>query len=413
MNGTRYRNYLLGVLLTILTFNQTDGLMLGLLLQDIKADLHLTDTQLGLLSGFAFAFFYSVMGIPIARWADRGNRVTIISLTAAVWSFMVALCGTATSFGQLLLIRFGVAIGEAGCMPAAQSLIADHFVREERPRAMGIYLMGTSLSTVLGYFLAGWLNQMYGWRMTFILLGLPGLALAALARFTLKEPRHRDPPSEESRPRLRDVWRSLWANLTFRHLLLCFSVTYFFAFGIQQWQPAFLMRSYGLNTGELGTWLALLYGAGGLLGTYLGGALASSRAANNERLQLRVMALAYCVFALLWMVIYLTSSRSLTFALMGLGAVGIATTSGPLFATLQTFVPAPMRATAIAIVFLFANLIGMGLGPLAAGVLSDGLRPALGEESLRYSLLALCPGYFWGGWHLWRASRTIVPDPVT
>src|SRR5580704_16172504 len=168
-----YKKYLLGVLLVILAFNSVDGLALGLVLQDIKVDLSLTDSQLGLLSGIAFALFYSVMGIPIARWADRGNRVTIISLTAAVWSVMVALCGMAASFTQLLLIRVGVAIGEAGCIPPAHSLIADYFGRAERPKAVAIYMLAGSLTTLIGYFVAGWLSEFYGWRAMFILLGLP------------------------------------------------------------------------------------------------------------------------------------------------------------------------------------------------------------------------------------------------
>ena len=162
MRATVYRNYLLTVLLVILAFNYVDRVALGLLLQDIKVDLDLSDTQLGFLSGIAFALFYSVMGIPIARWADRGNRVMIITVTTALWSVAVALCGLAGSFLQLLLIRIGVAVGEAGCIPPAHSLIADYFTRAERPRAVARYMLGGPLSFVIGYFLAGWLNQLCG-----------------------------------------------------------------------------------------------------------------------------------------------------------------------------------------------------------------------------------------------------------
>src|SRR6202046_5577488 len=171
MQPMTYRRYLLAVLLVIQAFNGVDGLALGLVLQNIKVDLHLSDTQLGFLSGIAFALFYSVMGIPIARWADRGNRVTIISVTATAWSVMVALCGMAASFAQLLLIRVGVAIGEAGCIPPAHSLIADYFGRAERPKAVSVYMLAGSLSTLIGYFVAGWLSEFYGWRTMFILLG--------------------------------------------------------------------------------------------------------------------------------------------------------------------------------------------------------------------------------------------------
>jgi MFS family permease len=184
----------------------------------------------------------------------------------------------------------------------------------------------------------------------------------------------------------------------------------FFGNGILQWQPAFFIRSYGLSTGELGTWFAILYGLGGMAGGYLGGALASRLAANNEQLQLAGIALSYCVFALLETSVYLTSSLHAALVLTGLAAVGAATITAPLFATVQTLVPEHMRALSIAIIYLFANLIGMGLGPLLAGVLSDALRPAFGEESLRYALLALCPGYLWSAWHLWCASRFVMAD---
>jgi MFS transporter, Spinster family, sphingosine-1-phosphate transporter len=411
-----YRNYLLLTLLVVLAFNYVDRLALGLMLQDIKVDLQLSDTQLGLLSGIAFALFYSVMGVPIARWADRGNRVVIITITTALWSAAVMLCGFAGSFLQLLLVRVGVAIGEAGCVPPAHSLIADYFSRAERPRAVAIYMLGGPLSAVFGYFLAGWLNQFYGWRTTFMLLGLPGLALAVLAWSTLREPRHdvwvKRPSTHGSvdQPSLHEVYTTLRGNRTFRHLLLGYSVIFFFSFGIGKWLPAFFVRSFQMSTGELGTWFAVIWGGGGLLGTYLGGAWASRYAANNERLQLKAMALAYGVFGILSACIYLATNLYVALGLMGLAAVGVTTANGPLFATIQTLVPSRMRALSIAMIYLFANLIGMGCGPLAAGMLSDALQPALGQESLRYALLLLAPGYFWGAWHLWRASSTVGRD---
>jgi len=411
-----YRRYLLAVLLVIQAFNGVDGLALGLVLQNIKADLHLSDTQLGFLSGIAFALFYSVMGIPIARWADRGNRVTIISVTATVWSVMVALCGTATSFAQLLLIRVGVAIGEAGCIPPAHSLIADYFGRTERPRAVAIYMLAGSLSTLIGYFVAGWLSELYGWRTMFILLGLPGILPAALAWLTLREPRREKgmTPAATSGiitpPSLHEVFTTLWRNRTFRSLLLCLCVMSFFVSGILQWQPAFFVRSFGLKTGELGTWFALIYGIASFVGTYWGGELASRRAARNERLQLRTMAIVIASIGFVSALMYLSSNRNIAFALLGLGVLGGCAANGPLFAIIQTLVPDRTRALSIAAIYLFTNLIGAGLGPLAAGTLSDALHPLVGEESLRYALLSLCPGYLWSGWYLWRAARTVMGD---
>jgi predicted MFS family arabinose efflux permease len=417
MNDARYRGYLLALLLVILALNYVDRLAVGLLLQDIKVDLGLTDTQLGLLTGIAFAFFYSVMGIPIARWADRGDRVTIISITTALWSAAVVLCGLAGNFLQLLLIRIGAAVGEAGCLPAANSLLADHFSRAERPRALGIYMLGAPLSAVLGYFVAGWFNEFYGWRTTIMILGVPGLAIALLVRFSLRDPRRAmstlrelDSPVATVQPGLKEVGLTLWANHTFRNLLLCFSVLSFFSTGMGQWQPAFFVRSYAMQTGELGTWFMVISGGGGLLGTYWGGTLASRFAANNERLQLKALAIVLPAIGALWACIYLTTNRYLGFGLMGIAGIGATAVSGPLLATIQTVVPPRLRAVAVATMFLFANLIGMGLGPLCVGALSDALRAPFGDESLRYALLAMCPGFLWSGWYLWKASTTVNGD---
>jgi MFS family permease len=213
-----------------------------------------------------------------------------------------------------------------------------------------------------------------------------------------------------AQPSLKEVCLTLWANVTFRHLLCCFAVLSFFSYGIGQWQPAFFIRSYGLKTGELGTWFAAIYGLGGMLGTFLGGELAVRYASHNERLQLTAIGVVVACFGLLSIFIYLSSNLYLVFGLLGLAAVGVGTVVGPLFATIQTLVPQRMRAMSIAFIYLFANLVGMGLGPLAAGALSDSLRPLFGEESLRYALLVLCLGYFWGGWHSWRGSRTVTRD---
>ena len=419
MKESAYKNYLLNVLLVVLAFNFVDRLAMGLILQDVKADLHLTDTQLGLLTGVAFALFYSVAGIPIARLADRGNRILIIATTLALWSVMVGLCGAAMSFTQLLLIRIGVGVGEAGCVPPANSLIAEHFTRAERPRAMARFLMGGPLACVLGYFVAGWLNELYGWRTTFVLLGLPGVALALLVKFTLREPRlaRPSPPSAAdstshlgAQPSLRVVLTTLGRNRTFLHLLLSYCVFLFFSYGVANWQPAYFVRSFGLKTGEIGIWLAVIWGGGGSLGTYLGGELASRWAAGRERRQLLGMAVIYLIAGLAAVGIYIAPNYHVAFAMLLLVAVGVCMTSGPMFAIIQTLVPESMRAMSVAVVYMAANLIGMGLGPLIVGALSDAFGPWAHDESLRYALLVTVPGYWWCGWHLWRGSRTVDRD---
>jgi MFS transporter, Spinster family, sphingosine-1-phosphate transporter len=434
MQEAAYRRYMLVVLAILLAFNSAERSALGVVLQDLKVDLSLSDTQLGFLTGMAFALFYSVMGIPIARWADRSDRARIISITAALCGSAVALSGLSANYVQLLLIRVGVAVGEAGGMPSALSLIADYFSRAERPRAMSIYLQGGALSLLIGYFAAGWIDQFYGWRLTFVALGSPCLAVAVVAGLTLKEPRRTDTLTRASAgelPTPRLVWRgspaatistpsgqptlgavfsTLWGKRTFRELLTFISLMSLFNFGIAQWLPAFLMRSYRLRTGELGTWTAAIGGLGLILGTYLGGAWASRRAAGNERLQLRVMAASIGIVGVLAFLMLFAPNRYWAFGFMGLwNAVGTAI-CGPMYALIQTLAPERMRATATTLVLLCTNLIGAGLGPLVAGGLSDLLRLWAGQESLRYALLALCPGYVWAAVHLWRAGATVNFD---
>jgi MFS family permease len=409
-----YQTYLLGVLMLMFAFSTVDRLALGLVLQDIKTDLALSDTQLGMLTGIAFALFYAAMGIPLARWADRGNRVTIISVTTLLWCMALALSGLAGSFLQLLLIRIGVAVGEAGCTPTAHSLIADYFPRAERPRALARYMLGAPLSAVIGFLVAGWLNELVGWRVMFAILAVPGLALAALAALTLREPRCIARSEEKAisvpQPALKEVFATLWAITSFRHLLACFAVVAFFASGISKWMPAFFVRTHGLTTGELGTWLAAIYGLGSLIGIYWGGELASRYATSNERLQLKVIAAVYVVCGILYACVYLSPNSSLAFALLGLLTVVGGAANGPVFAAIQTLVPDRMRAQAVALIYLSANLVGLGLGPLAVGALSDALRASLNDESLRYALVALCPGYLWAAWHMWRGSLSVAHD---
>lgn len=413
------------LLMVIFAVNFLDRMALGMTLQNIKADLGLSDTQLGLLTGFASAFFFAVAGIPIARWADRGDRVMIIGLMIILQCIAVALFGLAGSFLQLVLLRVVVSAGEAGCVPPAQSLIVDYFRRAERPRAIARYMLGLPLSMVLGYFVAGWLNELYGWRTTFVILGLPGLGLAVLAWFTLHEPRRAcaagvgrgapqayTPPESPSAPApsLISVCATLWANVTYRHLLVSYSLWIFFGAAIGKWQPTFFIRSHGFETGELGTWLAVVWGVGGGLGIYFGGMWATRYAAENENLQLRVCTGACVVAAVLNVCVYLTPNRYTAFGALALEVFAVSMVKGPMFGTIHTLVPAHMRAVALAILFLAANLIGAGIGPLAVGALSDALLPRFGLDALRYALVLLCPGYFWAAWHLWRASRTVAGD---
>lgn len=415
-NKPHYRLYLIFLLATILAFNGLDSTALGLALSDVKGALHLTDSELGFLTGIAFSLFYSTAGIPIGRWADRGDRVAIIAVTTALWGMMVMLVGATRSFAELLMARVGVAVGEAGCIPAAYSLIGDHFAREERPRALATYLIGSSFSVILGYPLAGWLSYHYGWRLMFVCIGMLSMVIAPVAWWTLSEPRRAEHqlrrgsrPGDES-PAIPQVLRVLWRNRTFRYLLASLCVSSIFGSGLAVWQPSFFVRSYGLSAERLGLYFSFAYGMATIIGMYGGGYLACRYAPKNERLQLRIVAFFGAGYGLISALIYLSEDPYVSVALLALAMISAAAGTGPVFAAIQAVIPERMRAISISIIYLFTNLVGGGIGPLLVGAMSDALHPYLGAESLRYALLAMCPGNLIGCWLLWMAARTVVAD---
>jgi predicted MFS family arabinose efflux permease len=413
MPPTQYRSRMLTLLAVVYALLFADRIFVPLLIEDIKRDMQLTDTQVGFLTGMAFALFYSTLGIPIARWADRGNRITIISLATALWSAMMMCGGLAATYVQLLLARIGAAVGEAGCVPPAQSLIADYYERKERARAMSLYMVGGQAAILLGSVAVGWLNQRYGWRVAFWVLGAPGVLLALLVRFGLHEPRLRAAAPQQSAGEPAGYlaeFKILWRQRAYRHLTTGITIVTLFGFGIGQWMPPFLIRTYDVDTAQLGWWYALIWGVGGMVGTYAGGHLVSRYIADDEPLQLKAMAVLMVGFIPLYLGVYLIHSIPVVLSLMVVGALFYTATTAPGFALIQQVVPAHMRAMAIAVMLLLSNLIGMGLGPVAVGVLSDYLAPRLGEGSLRMALVIWTPGYLWAAFHLLRARRYVRGD---
>lgn len=408
-----YRYYMLGLLTTIGAFNYVDRNVIALLLELIKQDLQLSDSQLGLLTGFAFFMFYGLAGIPLARWADRGNRNIIVTVTTGLWSVMVVACGLVGNYTQLLLVRIGVAVGEAGCLPTAQSLISDYFNRSERTHAMSIYWQCSPIAVIIGYLGAGWLAELVGWRMTLILVGIPGILLALLARLTLREPRLKQakPLVDIQHPSFKEVLTTLWQQNTFKYITLAFCVAYFFGAGVGTWLPAFFIRNHGMTTGELGTWLTLAAGIGGLFGTYLGGTLASRYLPGREDIHLKVAAATQILLMLLYPVIYTASDKYTALAAYAISMIVLNLTNAPVFAAIQSVVNSRMRSVALAIIFLLGNLIGMGLGPLVTGILSDLFTSRFGEgDALRYTLLLFVPGKLWVAYYYWKAGNTIEED---
>lgn len=406
-----YKNYLLAMLVLAGVVTTLERFIFSLSLEPIKHELQLSDTQLGLMTGIAFAAFYAIAGIPIARWADRGNRATITACTVGLSSIMVSLCGVVGSFSHLLLARAGVAIGEAGIVPAAQSLLSDYFDRAERPRAMAFFISFFSISMIVGYLLGGQLIEFYGWRTTFIVMGAPGVIIAIIIKATVKEPRLSRPKAEVSpQPSLINTIRMLWRQRTFRQILSAFCVGYFFSMGISQWLAAFLIRSHHMTPLEVGAWLALSFGVFGTLGNYLGGYYASRFAACKEKLQMRALAYAMIGYTLAFLVVYLSSNKYIALTFIAVSGVVGAFANGPIFAAMQSLVNEKMRSVAVAITFMLANLIGFGFGPLALGILSDFLNPIFGQDSLRYAMAMFCPGLLWVAFHYWRAGNTIEED---
>ena len=407
---SRQRAWALGLLLVIYVFNFIDRSILSILLQPFKAEFHPSDMALGLLSGIAFAAIYSTLGIPIALLADRGSRKTIVSLSLFVWSAMTALCGLATSFTQLFLARIGVGIGEAGCSPAAHSMIADSFPPERRASAFGIYSLGIPIGAAFGVFAGGWINEWFGWRTAFLVVGLPGVALAVVAQLTLHEPPRvahaNDPPSAAQ------VARHLWALRSFRHLSIAGSLHALVAYGVATWNAAFLMRMHGMGTGEAGSWLAGLALVAGGLGTYAGGVLTDRLWRSNARWSLWLPGISILVAAPFSVGFYLLPDTLMALACAAPATLLGATYLAPTFATTQALATPRMRAAASAVLLFLLNLIGMGLGPLAVGAASDFLARAagLGDASLRWALLLVTLVNFWAAAHYFLGARTLRAD---
>jgi len=410
------RNYALGVLVVVYTFNFIDRQILSILLEPIKQDLGLSDSALGMLTGFAFALFYATLGIPIARFADRSNRRNLIAWALAIWSAMTAVSGLAQNFWHLLLARIGVGVGEAGCSPPAHSMLADYFPTENRATALGIYSLGIPFGILFGFIAGGWLNEFFGWRVAFFIVGVPGLLLAILVRFTLREPPRgmaEGRVADEEQPTIMETFRFLWSKRSFRHMAVGGGLTAFVGYGVITWVPSFLIRSYGMNTGDVGTYLGLILGIPGGIGIALGGYLADRYGARDTRWYLWIVSVALIASTPLFFGVYLsnTAFASLMFLILPilLGNFYQATT----FSQTQGLVSLRMRSVAAAVLLFILNMIGLGAGPQAVGILSDVLQPSYGDESLRYALLILSTVQIWAAYHYYQAGKSLKDDLVT
>lgn len=386
----RYSNYVLGVLFLVYVMNFVDRQILSILVEPIKASLGASDTQMGFLTGFAFAIFYTTFGIPLARWADRGVRRSIIALGLTVWSVMTGLCGLAQNFVQLALARIGVGIGEAAGSPPAHSLISDFFPPERRATAFSIYNFGIPVGVMIGYLAGGWIREFFDWRIAFFAAAVPGLVLALVLRFTVREPprgmSEAATVDAEEVP-FGEVVRTLMGMKTFVLLSVGSGFAAFASYGFGSWVPAFLERSHGMGGGAIGTWIGLESGIGGVIGMLGTGLLADRLGRRDPRWYPWIAAISivfYVPFSAAFLLMEDVVPALVAYIIpTALSSVYLA----PSLALMHQLVGLRMRAVASAIAMFMLNLIGMGLGPQTVGILSDWLEPTYGEDSLRWGLL--------------------------
>jgi MFS family permease len=407
------RAYVLFILVVVYTFNFIDRQIVGILAVPIKADLGLTDTQLGLMGGLAFALFYTGLGIPVAMLADRFSRTWIMTAALTIWSAMTAVCGLATNFWQLFAARLGVGVGEAGGVAPAYSLISDFFPPGERARALGIYSFGIPIGSAIGIVFGGVIASMINWRYAFFIVGLAGLVIAPVFRMTVREPprgRFDRQRSDTRSAGLRQILYTLSHKPSFWLLSVGASFSSMMGYGVFFWLPSFFVRSYGLTLLDA----SLFYGAilliGGLAGIWAGGWLGDRFGQSQHAHYARIPAFAFLATIPFYVMGVLSPTLSVSFFVLlvptALGLVWL----GPVISAIQHLVRPDMRATASAVFLFINNLIGIGLGTYAIGFLSDALTAQFGEHSLRYSILAGTGFYLVAATFFFLASRLLQQD---
>ncbi|GMN01900.1 spinster family MFS transporter [Erythrobacter sp. MTPC3] len=412
----RARNVTLALLTITYFFSYMDRQILAILLEDIKADLLLNDTQLGLLSGFAFAIFYATLGIPVAALADRMNRVNIISIALALWSGMTAVCGLAQNFTHLLLARIGVGIGEAGSSPPSHSIIADLYPANKRALALSIYSLGVTLGAAAGQMFGGNLTYFFDWRVAFIAIGVPGVVLAIIVKVFATEPMRKAEPGAvdaTETPSIGEGFKTIFANRAALWLILGVTLTSMIGYALTGWTPAYLIRSFGLNTLQVGNIVAPLLAIAGVASGLGSGWLANRLSDRFGMFAQPLMIAALKAIALPFLLWFYFAQD----AVWAVGAYLVAVLFqscylGPTFALIQTLAPLRMRAVWAAVTLLIINLVGLGLGPTMVGVISDLFVERHGDESLRYSLLVIASFTPLAIFAYWRSSVALKQQPV-
>ncbi|MDO6414838.1 MFS transporter [Sphingomonas sp. BIUV-7] len=414
----------LALLTIVYVVNFVDRQLVGIVGQPMKAELGLSDTQLGLLGGVAFALFYTVLGLPIARVADRRSRVGIVALSLALWSAMTALCGMAGSFTQLLAARIGVGVGEAGCAPASQSLVADLYPPERRATALSLLSLGIPIGMLIGAVAGGWIGQTLGWRAAFLALGLPGIVLAGIVALVLREPER--PSVAADAPSMAKVALTLLRRPAFLHMAAGATLASFAGYGLTSFAVPLVIRRFELPLGIAATGYGLVAGLGIGLGIGMGGWLADRLGRRYQGAPGYVAAAGVLIAALLFQFALSQMAPLALAAASIIPLVGAHLYFGPTYGVTANCVGSRERATAVAILLMAMNAIGLGLGPLAVGALSD--------HFARAASIDLCPGsmpcpaasaagltkalrldlivYVWAALHFLLAARALRRDQL-
>mgnify|MGYP001258150967 FL=1 len=408
---------LLWTLMLVYILNFLDRQIVNILAEPIRRELQLSDTQIGLMTGLAFAVFYTFLGIPIARHADHPgtNRVGLIAISLAIWSAMTAACGMAQNFVQLLLARIGVGVGEAGCAPSSHALITDSVEPHRRASAIAFFGLGIPIGGLLGMVVGGTLNDNFGWRVAFLSAAVPGLLLALILPFLIRDPRRTAAPDAAKNGVLERMpfmaaMREILGSRAYIHLLIAASFTAFLSYGKSVWVTVLFMRNHGLSASETGFWLGITSGIATMIGTWAGGALAERYGRTNRRHILTAPAIGMVLAAPMLYFAYAATDWKAALALLFVPSLLNYLYYGPCYSTAHSLVSPQARAVSTSIMMFGQNLIGLGLGPLFFGMLSDALKPVAGAESVRWVLygaawFGLIPAFFW-----WRSSLRLNAD---
>jgi MFS family permease len=400
------------ILLLAYIFNFIDRQIIGVLAKPIQAELHLTDTQLGLMGGIAFALFYSGLAIPIAWLADRRSRVNIIAGSVALWSLFTAACGLAQNFWQLFLARMGVGIGEAGGVAPSYALVADYFPKERRARALAFFSLGIPIGSALGVFFGGWLASHLDWRSAFLIVGLAGLPAALLVKFGISEPVRGgfDSGPSEPAPPFATVAATLARSPSFWLLSFGAASGSILGYGLIFWLPSFFGRSFGLDLAQVGWFYGSIVLVGGVAGTWLGGWLGDRTGPDDPGSYARIPALCFLIAAPVFAAGLFAPSLWLAWLLFAIGQMLALAWLGPVIAAVQHIVPPNMRATSSASFLFINNLIGIGFGIFFLGFMSDAMAASYGDQALKYSILYGLGFYLLSALFYLAASRRLALD---